>query len=205
MVPIRHCCSVLDALIMTHTDLLKISLPSVSYDTAQPNLSAELTAEGNALDAAKARADAILYATLPNAGETLEDWERVYGLPCDCAVNLNLTRDQRLKTLNSKINEGGTFTKDKAIALAASVGFTITITEHRAAEYSPTSRYGTDVRYAGRDWNFVWDVNTINNTIFPRKHGANYGERYQTWGNDLLECTLKQKAQADTLVRFIYS
>lgn len=190
---------------MTHAALLKISLAPVSYDTTQPNLAAELTAEGNALDAAKTRADMLLNAILPNAGETLEDWERVYGLPCDCAVSLNLTHDQRFKALISKINEGGTFTKDKAIALAADAGFTITIFEHRSSEYSPTGRYGSDERYAGRDWNFVWDVITINNTIFPRKYASNYGERYQSWGNDLLECTLKQKAQADTLVRFIYT
>ena len=190
---------------MKHADLLKISLPPVSYDTAQPNLSAELTAEGNALDAANARADALLNALFPNSGETLEDWERVYGLPCDCAANLNLTRDQRLKTLKAKINEGGTFTIPKAIELAATVGFVITIVEHRASEYSPTSRYGAAERYAGRDWNFVWDVITTNNTIFPRKYASNYGERYQIWGNELLECTMKQKAQADTLVRFIYT
>lgn len=190
---------------MNHTDLLKISLAPVSYDTSQPNLSAELQAEGNALDACYARGNALLNAIVPNSGETLEDWERVYGLPCTCTAGLSLTRDQRLKTLNAKMNEGGTFTVAKAIALAASVGFTISIIEHRAAEYSLSRRYGADARYAGRDWNFVWDVVTINNTIFPRKHAGNYGERYQTWGNDLLECTLRQKAQADTFVRFIYT
>lgn len=190
---------------MMHADLLKIALAPVSYDTTQPNLAAELAAEGNALDAVNNRDDLLLNALLPSSGETLEDWERVYGLPCDCAISLNLTRDQRLKALISKINEGGTFTKDKAIALAADAGFTITILEHRASEYSATGRYGVDHRYGGRDWNFVWDIITINNTIFPRKYASNYGECYQSWGNDLLECTLKQKAQADTLVRFIYS
>lgn len=190
---------------MTHTDLLKISLAPVSYDTTQPNLSVELTAEGNALDAANNRALEIMTAMFPNSGETLEDWERVYNLPCECVADLGLTRDQRLKNVISKINEGGTFTKAKALELAASVGFTITIIEHRASEYSQTSRYGSDTRYKGRDWNFVWDVVTVNNTIFPRKYSSNYGERYQSWGNDLLECTIKPKAQADTLVRFIYT
>lgn len=190
---------------MKHVDLLKISLPPVSYDAAQANLSAELNAEGNALDAANLRADALLKALFPNNGETLEDWERVYGLPCDCVAGLSLTRDQRLKNVIAKINEGGTFTKAKAIALAASVGFTITIVEHRASEYSPSARYGLDECYKGRDWNFVWDVITINNTIFNRKYQSNYGERYGAWGNALLECTIRPKAQADSLVRFIYN
>lgn len=188
---------------MNHADLLKVSLTPVSYDATQPNIAKELIAEGNALDAVYARVKDLLTAMFPNAGETLEDWERVYGLPCSCAVNLNLTRDQRLKTLIAKLNEGGTFTKDKAIALAATVGFTITIKENRASEYSPTSTYGGS--YGGRDWNFVWDVVTINNTITPRKYTSNYGEKYRAWGNDLLECTINQKVQSDTFVRFIYS
>lgn len=188
---------------MNHADLLKISLPPVSYDTTQPNIARELAAEGKALDSVYARAITLLNSTFPNSSETLEDWERVYGLPCSCAVNLNLSRDQRLKTLIAKLNEGGTFTKDKAIALAATVGFNISIVEHRASEYSPSGTYGGT--YGGRDWNLVLDVVTTNNTISPRKYTSNYGEKYQAWGNDLLECTIKQKVQSDTFVRFIYS
>jgi uncharacterized protein YmfQ (DUF2313 family) len=187
---------------MNHAELLKISLPPVSYDPKAPNIAAELEAEGKALDAVLENARIAREAIVPNAGPMLEDWERVLGLPSPCAAGLGLTRDQRLKYVKAKINEGGTFTRAKAIAMAAELGYTIVIEEHRAREYGRALCGG---RYGGRDWNFVWDVITTNNTIFPRRIGsARYGERYRSWGNEILECVLRPKAMSGTLVRFIY-
>lgn len=187
---------------MSHLTLLKLSLPPVSYDAAAPNLSAELSAEANALDAAHQSAQTVLNALVPNTGSMLEDWERVYATPSPCMAAIGLTRTQRVEAVKSKINEGGTFTKAKAISLAAEFGYTITITEHRVREYG---RAKMGEPYGGRDWNFVWDVNTTNNTIFKRKHGSAMGEAYASWGNAILECLLRPKAMSDTLVRFIYS
>ncbi len=187
---------------MNHLELLKVSLPPVSYDTEAPNIVAELQAEGNALDSAYLFGQTILKALVPNAGPLLEDWERVYGTPNTCLQSIGLTRSQRVDAVISKINEGGTFTKQKAIQLAATFGYTITINEHSARIYG-RARMGE--AYGSRDWNFVWDVETINNTIFPRRSGGVMGEAYRTWGNAILECLIKPKAQADTLVRFIYS
>lgn len=186
---------------MNHTDLLKTLLPPVSYDPQAPNLSAELVATGNALDAAYDSAQTILQNIIPNAGPLLEDWERVYGTPSPCSQGIGVTRSQRVGLVNAKINEGGTFTKQKAIDIAASIGYTITIEEHRAREYG-RAKMGT--QYAGRDWHFVWDVITQNNTITGRKLGDAMGEAYRKWGNELLECVLRPKAQADSFVRFIY-
>ena len=107
---------------MNHLELLKISLPPVSYDTEAPNLAAELQAEGNALDAAFLLGETILKAFVPNSGPLLEDWERVYGTPSPCQKSIGLTRSQRVDAVISKINEGGTFTKEKAIQLAATFG-----------------------------------------------------------------------------------
>ena len=187
---------------MNHLQLLKISLPPVSYDTEAPNLAAELEAEGNALDAAFLLGETILKAFVPNSGPLLEDWERVYGTPSPCQKSIGLTRSQRVDAVISKINQGGTFTKEKAIQLAATFGYTITITEHRARTYGKAYM---GEPYAGVDWNLVWDVNTIDNTIFKRETGSAIGEPYSSWGNEILECLIKPKAQADTLVRFIYS
>lgn len=186
---------------MKHVDLLKISLPPVSYDTQAPYLEAELISEGNALDAVFTLAQTILQSIVPNNGPLLEDWERVYGTPSPCAQSIGLTRSQRVDAVVAKINEGGTFTKSKAVEIAAAVGYTITVQEHRAREYGK-ARCGEF--YKGVDWNFVWDVITTNNTIFTRKTGSGYGERYKSWGNAILECVMRPKAQADTLVRFIY-
>lgn len=186
---------------MNHVDLLKVSLPPVSYDTKAPNLSAELTAEGNALDTVFTSAQSILQALLPNNGPLLEDWERVYGTPSPCSQSIGLSRSQRVNLVVSKINEGGTFTKAKAISLAAEFGYSITIFEHSARRYGK-AHFGEF--YHGVDWNFVWDVITQNNTITRRRSGDEFGNAYLTFGNEILECILRPKAQSDTLVRFIY-
>lgn len=183
-----------------HAELLKRLLPPTSYDSQGEILSAELEAEGLAFDAVAERARVALLAITPNAGELLEDWERVYGLPCDCLAAATLSRSQRLSLLIAKINEGGTFTVAKAIEIAATIGYTITITENRIREYSG----GYGLPYAGWEWNFVWDVTTTNNAITNRQYGDDYGFGYREWGNELLECIIRTKAQSDTLVRFIY-
>ena len=186
--------------VMNHIDLLKISLPPVSYDTQAPNLAAELTADGNTLDAAYALAQILLQGITPNIGSLLEDWERVYATPSLCLQSIGLTRTQRVSAVINKINEGGTFTKAKAIEIAANFGYTITINEQRFREYAT----GYGLPYAGCEWNFVWYVSTINNTISPRNYGDEYGAGYREWGNLVLECVINAKVQADTLVQFIY-
>jgi uncharacterized protein YmfQ (DUF2313 family) len=71
---------------MTHADLLKLLMPS-SMDAQGESLSAELIAEGNALDAAQYNADQILIEADPTTAVlTLDDWERVYGLPDGCTL-----------------------------------------------------------------------------------------------------------------------
>lgn len=187
---------------MNHAELLKISLPPVTYDPKAKHLAIELDAEGKALDRALENARIVREGVVPNAGPLLEDWERVLGLPSPCSAALGLTRNQRLNAVKAKINEGGTFNKAKAIELAAALGYSIVIEEHRAREYR-RARFGG--LYGGRDWNFVWDVISTNNTIFSRKIGSGrYGERYRTWGNAVLECVMRPKAESGTIVRFIY-
>ncbi len=187
---------------MKHVELLKVLLPPVSYEPNAPYLSAELEAEGNALDAALASADSILTNLVPNTGPLLEDWERVYGTPSPCSYSIGLTRNQRVGLVKAKINEGGTFTKQKAIELAASIGYTITIEEHHARQHG---RAKMGQAFGGWEWNFVFDVITTNNTITKRKHGDESGGPFSSWGNSLLECIIRPKIQADTFVRFIYT
>lgn len=182
-----------------HVDLLKALMPPESYAIG-PNLDAELTAEGAALDALQLQISTVLNAIVPNLGPMLEDWERVYGTPNACQINLNLTRQQRLAIVKAKINSGGTFTKQKAINIAAALGYNIQIVERSPRRFG--AQFGTE--YAGIEMAFVWDVVTTNNTITRRRFGAASGEPYSSWGNGLLECTLKPLAMAGTLLRFIY-
>jgi uncharacterized protein YmfQ (DUF2313 family) len=200
MVPLGNAGSEFDAM-SDHATLLAASLPPVSYSLNAPVLSGELAAEGKALDAALASARIVLEAIFPNAGPLLEDWERVYGTPSPCSEAIGLTRNQRVALVKIKMNEGGTFNIKKAIEVAALLGYSIQIKEHRARDYK-RSTYGGF--YGGREWNFVWDVITTNNTVTPRRYRDAYGERYRRWGNAILECLLKPKVMSGTLVRFIY-
>ena len=182
-----------------HADLLKRLLPPVSYNLSGENLSAELAAEGQALDATINVTNVVLAAMFPNLGPMLEDWERVYGTPNACQAKLNPTRQQRLGIVKAKINAGGTFTKEKAIAIAADIGFNITIVEYSDRKFG--SQFGTPY---GTKQAFIWDVITTGNNIQRRQFGSHFGEAYQSWGNELLECTLRPLAMAGTLLRFIY-
>lgn len=66
---------------MNHLELLKRSLPPDAYDPDAPNISAELTAEGNALDRAMQSADGLLNEFDPRTTYSLlPDWERVAGV-----------------------------------------------------------------------------------------------------------------------------
>jgi uncharacterized protein YmfQ (DUF2313 family) len=66
---------------MNHLDLLKLSLPPEAYDPTAPNILADLTADGNALDRALQSADGLTNEFDPRtAYSLLPDWERVAGI-----------------------------------------------------------------------------------------------------------------------------
>lgn len=184
-----------------HTDLLKLLLPPVSYDVQAPNLAAELNAEGAALDAAYQNAQIILQNLVPNSSLLLEDWERVYGTPSPCSQSIGITRSQRVDLVKAKINGGGTMTKQKVINIAALIGYTISIYEY--SDRSMGDNLGGD--FGGTDWNFAWDVITINNTIYNRIFGDDMGGAFRIWGNALLECVLTPLVPSGTILTFIYN
>jgi uncharacterized protein YmfQ (DUF2313 family) len=133
--------------------------------------------------------------------ETLADWETEYGLPDDCAPDLQ-TVAQRRDVLLAKYRGNMSFTTSNVIALAASVGVAITIDEPVMRRYG--TRYGTRF-YGLRAWNYVWIVNAPAVTVAKRHFGDRYNEPYATWGNDLLECTLQGVNQAHKTLYFNYS
>lgn len=67
-------------------------------------------------------------STASTLAESLDDWEAEFGLPDPC-FGEDQTRAQRLRALILKVRSSGTITKADFIALAASVGYEITIEE----------------------------------------------------------------------------
>lgn len=67
-------------------------------------------------------------STASTLADSLEDWERDFGLPDPCFGEAQ-SRAQRLRALILKVRSKGTITKADFVALAASVGYSVTITE----------------------------------------------------------------------------
>jgi len=151
-----------------------------------------------------ARADQLIKEADPRTTyELLADWERVAGLPGTCALlaGIDLTVEQRRAALVTKLTERGGQSRAYFIALAARLGFTVTITEFH--EWSVND----DVEYSlnGEDWNFAWQINAPLDTVIEWTVESDVEMPFAVWGNELLECALSQDKPAHTVVLFAYS
>ena len=151
-----------------------------------------------------ARTDQLIDEADPRTTyELLADWERVAGLPGTCALlaGIDLTVEQRRAALVAKITERGGQSRAYFIALAALLGFTITITEFH--EYSVND----DIESAlnGEDWNFAWQINAPLNTVIDMTVASNVDTPLSVWGNALLECALSKDKPAHTVALFAYT
>ena len=135
--------------------------------------------------------------------ELLADWERVCGLPGDCALlaGTDFTVEQRRAALITKLTERGGQSRAYFIALAARLGFTVTISELH--EWSVND----DVEAAlnGADWNFAWQVNAPLNTVIEWTVESDVEMPFAVWGNELLECAITEDKPAHTVALFAYT
>lgn len=135
--------------------------------------------------------------------ELFADWERVAGLPDACAVAFGGTQTmaQRRAALVGRLATLGGQSPAYFIALAASIGYAITITEFRAQTAED------DVTYALYDsaWNFAWQVNAALNTINEITVDMTVEDPLAAWGNALLECVINRLKPAQTTVLYSYT
>lgn len=133
--------------------------------------------------------------------ELISDWERVLGLPDECAGQAQTLQGRRNEIL-SKLTSSGSINRQFYIDLAASLGFEVTITEFRPF------RAGLSVAgdaLTNGDWIYAWRVNAPQNTIAYFRAGmSSAGEPLAVWGNDILECVIRKRAPAGTIVLFCY-
>jgi len=132
----------------------------------------------------------------------INDWERVAGLPDPCS-GLSPTLAIRQKDLVAKLAAVGGQTPAYFISIAASLGYTITITEFNPFRVS-ISAVGDPLN--GADWQFAFQVNAPLNTVeyFKVNHNA-AGDALATWANARLECLINAKKPAHTVVIFSYT
>jgi uncharacterized protein YmfQ (DUF2313 family) len=133
------------------------------------------------------------------AFETLADWERFAGLPDPCA-GAEQTLDGRRRRLVATLTARGGASPQYFIDLAAALGYEIRIIESRPL-------------YAGFHagdacWNsgsaYHWRVRAPLNTVTYLTAGFGAGEPLSSWGNESLECFIRDRAPDHTFVDFAY-
>ncbi|MDF0377705.1 putative phage tail protein [Methylophilus sp. YYY-1] len=189
---------------MMHAELLKLLLPPVSYDSTGALLDAELIAEGNALDLAESSADQILIEADPRTTTVMfSDWERVYGLPEICVTNSGIVQSsqERRAALVAKVIMQGGQHEQFYIDLAASLGYTITITK-----WAPqNTEHDTEHAVTDEKYRFIWQVNSALNTIRELTTEDDTEMATEVWGNTLLECTMNRFKPGHTYIIFAYT
>ncbi|GAB7128783.1 YmfQ family protein [Silvimonas sp. JCM 19000] len=162
-----------------------------------------LAAFGAGFAAVHGRVDDLLREVFPlNSHELLDDYERVCGLPDECTVQGALTLAERQAAVATRLASTGGQSRAYFIGIAAAAGYSnATITEFRARRHG-RARMGE--RYAGTDWQFVWQFNLPVSQVLHRRSGQPMGEPYQVFGNASFECTINKLKPAHTRVFFAY-
>lgn len=187
---------------MAHADLLAQLLVPGSYLPTEPNLAAQLQADGNALDAAQASAEQVLGAITPyGAGEMIVDWERVLGL----TPAVGATPQQRIDAAITKIRQTGGLSIPYFIQLAATLGYTIQIAEPQYAQ-AGVSRAGDPMWVQDVIW--VWQVQVQGSAsiVYQARAGiAAAGDPITSFSDPVIEQVFNDLKPAFTYVYFSYS
>ncbi|MEW6562704.1 MAG: putative phage tail protein [Pseudomonadota bacterium] len=165
---------------MNHTHILSLLLPS-PYDATARILSAELNAEGNALDAASSSADSLLSECDPRiATQLLSDWERVFGNSISASV------DQRRAYVAGRVAETGGQSKTYFTDVARNMGYVITIDEFIPCNIMHDVMYPLCLE----EFRFVWRINA-------------HATATAAWVNDF-EAAMLKDSPAHTKLIFTY-
>lgn len=169
---------------------------------AQTTLATLLAAFAEEFARLDARANQLMDEAIPRTtNELLADWERVAGLPDNCAGVLRDSVAGRRQVLVSKLISVGGQSPSYYQAVAAEMGYVVFIEEFRAFR-AGLARAGD--RLTNGPWRFAWTVRAQETTVRRFTVGSRAGERLASWGNADLECRIRQLAPAHTFVLFAY-
>jgi uncharacterized protein YmfQ (DUF2313 family) len=116
----------------------------------------------------------------------LNEWEESLGLPDPCTV-LGATVTQRRNSILAKLVANGGQSPAYFIAVAAALGFTVTITEGAAGTHQ-------------------WTIHApLTSIVYFRAGVSTAGEPLASWGNSELECRLTMLKPAHSQLLFAYS
>jgi uncharacterized protein YmfQ (DUF2313 family) len=134
-----------------------------------------------------AAAAQLIYDIFPATTEALlVEWEETLGLP-DICTPLNPSTAQRKAAVLAKFIGSGGQSTEYYIAVAAALGYAITITEMAASGYA-------------------WQINAPIVSVLYFELDVGYcGDYFWTIGNAELECRIRQIMPAHTVLTFVYS
>jgi uncharacterized protein YmfQ (DUF2313 family) len=134
--------------------------------------------------------------------ETLTDWERLCGLPDPCVAPPLTTLQERRAAVLARLASRGGQSRAYYIAVAAALGFDITITEFFAFR-TGQNRAGDPVN--GVAWCYTWRINAAEWTVWSFRAGlSTAGEALRRWGNQRLVCAIEPLKPAHTILQFAY-
>ena len=143
--------------------------------------------------------DLIENADVRTADELFADWERVAGLPGPCVTSGQSTGQRRTALVN-KITELGGQSRAYFIAIAAALGYTVTIDEF--TEFTVDD--DVDAPLNGTEWAYAWMVTSPQNIITELTVDDTVDDALAAWGDAVLECVLNQFKPAHTILIFSY-
>lgn len=153
------------------------------------------------------RAIDVLRETFPcTTLELLPEWEATLGLPNLCIGPLD-TIQQRQQAVCLKFIARGGQSADYYIRLAASIGYTITITTFIASPFV-VDHSRVDEPLDDEQWAYVWQVNVAagaDTLVYFRVDESTVDEPLVAFGNPMLECLLRAAAPAHTQIIFAYA
>lgn len=134
--------------------------------------------------------------------EKLSEWEECAGLPDECTAGSATTLQERRAVLVEKLTSKGNQSVARFHQLAASLGYVVTIREHRPF-ICGISRCGAsgDVLNGGHDVRFVWTVTPAGPRLTRFRCGQSAPpERLCKFTRAAdLECLLRKYSHAHTL------
>ncbi len=149
----------------------------------------------------QAAAQVLIDASPATTENLLVEWEASLGLPDACTA-ANPSVEQRKAAVRTKWGARGSLTIAYFVALAANLGFTITITE-----FAPfTVDKPCDEALCEPEWSFVWQVNAPEVvTFYFAVDESGVDDPLEVYDAGELVCRIRADAPAETIVFFTFS
>lgn len=121
--------------------------------------------------------------------ELLEDWERVLNLPGDCVEPSTQTEDDRREAILAKLTQSSASSEPFFLQLASDLGYASAsiVHEHNPFECG-VSACGDPLQHDEGGWTYTW-------TLIAGDTTPNDG---------ILQCLIREVAQAHVTVHFVY-